>query len=243
MGPMTVTPRNLPHLPELKRDFGLTHRRVCPRCRRAEVTCYCGVLRPFAAPFQFGILQHPYESRNAIATARMAHLSVQNSHLFVGIDFSNHRAVNGLLADESLRHVMLYPSPEATQLEECFSDAPSHDSRNLFFWLLDAKWQHVRKMLRLSRNLADVPMVKFSPDRVSQFIIRKQPKAVCLSTIESIHLVIDRYFIQKQMPNQEHQALLDVFQFLVQQQLEFARVRQDFRHKRHKASRDTQLHS
>lgn len=236
---MIETPRTLPSLVEPAADIGLTHRAVCPRCRRAAITCYCGVLRPFAAPFQFGILQHPYESRNAIATARMAHLTVENSQLFVGIDFSNHRGVNGLLADQTLRHVMLYPSPDATELEECFSDGPNNDSQKLFFWLLDAKWQHVRKMLRLSQNLKGIPMVKFSPDRVSQFIIRKQPKAMCLSTIESIHLVIDRFFIQKQMPNQEHQALLEVFQFLVQQQLEFARVRQDFRHKRHKVSRES----
>lgn len=208
------------------------YRTTCPRCRKALVTCYCAALRPFAAPFPIGILQHPYEAQNAIATARMAHLSVTNSKLFVGKDFSEDRRVNELLDDPKFYHVMLYPSPEAVELEECFSDINTQDKRSLFVWVLDAKWQHVNQMLRLSPNLRRIPMVRFTPDKESQFIIRKQPKKLCLSTIESLHLVIDRYFKQTKAPNREHHALLDVFQHLVQQQLEFARVVGAFRHVR-----------
>ncbi len=217
-------------------------REVCPRCRKAAVACYCKALRPFTAPFGVGILQHPYEARNAIATARMTHLSIKNSQIFVDIDFSKNVRVNELLADRSLRHVMLYPSRDAVDLSECFGEADvetgaemgreTGGSRQLFVWVLDAKWQHVNQMLRSSPNLQAIPMVKFNPDRESQFIIRKQPAAMCLSTIESIHLVIDRFFAQKGLPNQEHHALLDAFQYLVQQQLEFARVIGFRRHRR-----------
>ena len=217
-------------------------REVCPRCRKAVVACYCKALRPFTAPFGVGILQHPYEARNAIATARMTHLSIKNSQIFVDIDFSKNARVNELLADKSLRHVMLYPSPDAMDLNECFVEAGADADvdaggetggpRQLFVWVLDAKWQHVNQMLRSSPNLQAIPMVKFNPDKESQFIIRKQPAAFCLSTIESIHLVIDRFFSQKGLPNQEHQALLDAFQYLVQQQLEFARVVGFRRHRR-----------
>ena len=176
------------------------------------------------SPFPVGILQHPYEARNAIATGRMAHLSVTNSHLFVGKDFSEDRRVNALLADKSYRHLMLYPSPTAIDLEDCFASTAALDPRQIFIWVLDAKWQHVNQMLRLSPNIRSIPMIKFKPEQESQFIIRKQPKALCLSTIESIHVVINRYFVVKKLPNVEQQALLDVFQYLVQQQLEFARV-------------------
>lgn len=207
-------------------------REVCSRCRKAVVACYCKALRPFTAPFGVGILQHPYEARNAIATARMTHLSIKNSNIFVDIDFSKNMAINALLADQSLRHVMLYPSPDAMDLNQCFGEANADDGRQLFVWVLDAKWQHVNQMLRLSRNLQSIPMVKFNPDKESQFIIRKQPAAICLSTIESIHLVIDRFFAHKSLPNQEHHALLDVFQYLVRQQLEFARVIGFRRHRR-----------
>lgn len=199
------------------------------------MTCYCGSLKPFVAPFPVGILQHPYEQRNAIATARMAHLSIQNSRLFVGRDFTAHLGVNALLSDTTFRHVMLYPGPDAMDLDDCFQQSPVPDERELFVWVLDAKWQHVHQMLRMSDNVAKIPMVRFDPVHESRFIIRKQPKPFCLSTIESIHVVIDHFFKVRNMPNQEHHALLDVFQFLVQQQLEFARVRQDNRHIRNKS--------
>ncbi len=209
------------------------YREVCPKCRKAMVTCYCKALRPFASPFPIGILQHPYESQNAIATARMAHLSMSNSRLFVGKDFSEDRRVNELLDDPQYQHVMLYPSPDAIELDECFAQSDAQREKTLFVWVLDAKWQHVNQMLRLSENLRRIPMVRFTPEKESQFIIRKQPKKLCLSTIESLHLVIDRYFARTNAANREHGALIDVFQYLVQQQLDFARVIGAFRHTRH----------
>lgn len=214
------------------------HRTVCPQCRKAAVACYCKALRPFFAPFSVGILQHPYEARNAIATGRMTHLSVENSVLFVDKDFSDHRGLNALLADKTLRHVILYPSSNAAELDVCFNESAPLDHRRLFFWILDAKWQHVNQIMRLSKNLHSIPMVKFNPDRESQFIIRKQPKPICLSTIEAVHLVIDRYYAYKGLPNREHSALLDVFQFLVQQQLEFAKTMGNFRHIRNRRIRE-----
>ena len=217
------------------------HREVCWTCRKAAVACYCKALRPFTSPFPIGILQHPYEAQNSIATARMTHLSVLNSKIFVGKNFTYDSRVNELLDDPKWCHVILYPSQEAMDLDECFKGEPSIDARPLYVWVLDAKWQHVNAMLRLSPNLRKIPMIKFNPDRESQFIIRKQPKAVCLSTIESIHLVIDRYFSLKGMPNQEHHALLEVFQYLVQQQLEFARVKNDNRHIDNKNRRRAKL--
>lgn len=208
------------------------YRDVCSKCRKAAVTCYCTALRPFTAPFPIGILQHPYEARNAIATARMTHLSILNSQIFVGPDFTNDSRVNALLNDPRYRHVMLFPSPEAIELDDCFAEAAANDSRQLYVWVLDAKWHQVKQMLRLSSNIREIPMVKFTPEKESQFIIRKQPKTLCLSTIESVHLVLDRYFARIQSDNQEHHGLLTVFQHLVQQQIDYAKVVGDFRHAR-----------
>lgn len=213
------------------------HRAICSRCRRAQVACYCTAIKPFAAPFEVGILQHPYEFRNAIATGRMTHLSILNSHLFVGIDFSSHQAVNRLLNDSSYRHVILYPGIDATPFEEVVAVPSEVDGRRLFVWVVDAKWQHVHQMFRRSPNLRAIPMTKFTPTIQSQFIIRKQPDSFCLSTIESMHFVIESFNRHRGVVCNEHAALLDAFQFLVQQQLEFARTRQDSRHRRNKEIR------
>ena len=43
-------------------------------------------------------LQHPRERRVAIGTARMAHLSLPNSELHIGVDFSGHARLEALAA-------------------------------------------------------------------------------------------------------------------------------------------------
>lgn len=167
------------------------------------------------------ILQHYDEARNAIATARMAHLSMTNSRLIVGNHFGDDAAVNALIADTSQRNVVLYPKKNALPIEQVFADEAAGDSRPLVFWVLDAKWSKVPKMLRLSPNVCSLPMVAFSPQCQSRFQIRRQPHPACLSTIEAIHAVIDRYVSVRQVVGVDHQALLDVFQFFVDQQLAF----------------------
>lgn len=216
-----------------------THRVVCPQCRKAVSTCYCARLKPFRAPVDFVILQHPEEARNTIATARMAHLSITNSKLLVGKDFSADRRVLDLFADETLRHVMLYPSPQATPIERLFDkrDEGPRDDRRLVFWLLDAKWCKVPQMLRLSPNIKKMPMAVFKPSIASRFQIRRQPNPACLSTIESIHLVID--LVQKTLGSGDraHDALLDVFDWFVDFQLAFVGPGVDSRHAISKAAR------
>lgn len=203
-------------------------------------TCYCSKLKPFAAPFSFIILQHPYEAKRSITTARMAHLSLTNSRLIVGRDFQEHELVNELINDPSKRNYMLFPSSDAIEVDDLFtlSDASQHEeTKQPVFWVLDAKWAQVAQMLRYSPNIQAIPKVKFTPNRPSLFQIRKQPKPMCLSTIESVHIVIDRYFEFKGIKNQVHDGLIEVFQHLVDQQLEFARSRNNNRHWRAKLAR------
>ncbi len=210
-------------------------RPLCGQCRKAVPTCYCHVLRPFEAPLPFVILQHSDEARNPIATARMAHLSMTNSELIVDRSFQHHERVQVLLADPTRRNVLLYPSPEATPLETLW-DQEAKDPRQLTFWVLDAKWSQVAKMLRLSPDVKALPAAAFRPDGASQFRIRKQPRPAYVSTIEAIYLVIDRYLRHRNDATEKHQALLDVFQHLVRQQLTFVSPG-DQRHARAKRQR------
>jgi DTW domain-containing protein len=214
-----------------------TYRPLCLNCRKPQVTCFCQELRPFTSPFPVGILQHPFEAQNTIATARMAHLSIKNSKIFVDQDFSENTAALRALKDENFIHYMLYPSPDAMDIKDCFEQSTLPGSKPMCFWVLDAKWQQVPKMLRLCSLLNKIQKVKFIPTTQSQFIIRKQPSQHYLSTIESIHHVIDQYFKFIESPCQDHEGLTYVFQYLVQQQIKFAKENQNNRHIRNKAIR------
>ena len=57
----------------------------------------------------------------------------------------------------------------------------------LVVFLLDATWSGARKMLRLSPSLQRLPRIMFTPAAPSRYIIKQQPQAGCLSTLEAVH--------------------------------------------------------
>src|SRR3982751_2772764 len=84
-------------------------REFCLRCGKAGSHCVCPEIRSFHSPITFVILIHPNEARRAVATGRMAHLCVENSYLWKGLDFSQDERVNALLSDSSKYCVLLSP--------------------------------------------------------------------------------------------------------------------------------------
>ncbi len=151
-------------------------------------------------------------------------LSITNSTLIIDNEFSDHAKIKRLLARPDVTNLMLYPSEDALPLEQLFSDHvdDSHPTyKPLVFWVLDTTWSYANKMLRLSPALRDMPKVAFEPDRESTFRIRRQPHAKCLSTIESIFLVIDRWQKLKHETSTDHHSLMTVFHYMVNQQLNY----------------------
>lgn len=185
------------------------------------------MVRSFESPLPFVIVQHLDEARNPIATARMAHMCLTNSTLIMDKDFGDNHVVDRLLADKTANHVILYPSPDAAPIETYFDH---EEGKPPVFWILDTTWSHVPKMLRLSPPLKTIPMAKFTPDVVSTFQIRKQPNPMCLSTVESMYLVIDRYMKFHGMKTPNHEALINVFRYMVDQQIRFGREKNNARH-------------
>lgn len=210
---------------ELRRQERLaqawTPRLNCPRCHNSLVTCFCKQIRPFRSNPEFAILIHKEETKRSVATGRMSHLCIENSHLFEGNEFGENVAVNALLNDSTRFPVVLYPSRDAKnlspmRLEERRELFPSN--KKLLIFILDGTWAEARRLLRRSPNLHRLPFVCFSPPTPSGFHVRKQPRAYCYSTIESIHHLIELVSGRK---GGAHDNLLEVFSGMVQQQLAF----------------------
>src|SRR5690349_10530222 len=84
-------------------------RERCRHCLQPDFSCYCSWLEPFSSPVEMIILTHPIEVKRRIATGRMAHLTLRNSRLIMGHDYSRNSALNEILADPGRHCVMLYP--------------------------------------------------------------------------------------------------------------------------------------
>lgn len=200
----------------------------CKNCRKAKVTCYCDRLRPFASDPRFVILAHPRELRNSVGTGRMLHLSVRNSILIDGHDFTDDSRVNSLIADPSLYCVLLYPGARSFNLSGCTPEearAFSPAGRSLMLFIVDGTWETARGMINRSANLKAMPQLSFTPERRSRYEFRKQPHDYCLSTLETAHWIIERFAglgVYERPIGNAHDELLDTFGHMVKQQLQYA---------------------
>jgi DTW domain-containing protein YfiP len=166
---------------------------------------------------------HHDESRLPIASGRMSHLCLSNSFLFIGCDFSEHDGVNAVLSDPRRHCVLLFPSRGAQNLSEMTAAERKRlcpPGKELVVLVPDGTWRTAKRIRRLSRNLGGLENIRFDPTRASAFHgVKTQPAPHCLSTIEAIHQTIDLLGDG----GTDHHNLLEVFGWMIQQQLDFGR--------------------
>jgi DTW domain-containing protein YfiP len=200
---------------------GGSFRSMCHACRRPRALCYCPLIAPFASEPRFVILSQPREAKHRLGTGRMAHLCLSNSLLLEGVDFSRDLRVNRELGDSGRFPVLLYPSRNSINLtrQSTAQRAALLGGRRSVF-VLDGTWKSVRKMLRLSGNVASLPAICFEPPSPSDYRIRRQPRPHCYSTIEAIHHLLD-LLTPAAAAARPHHNLLTVFCSVIERQLAF----------------------
>lgn len=213
-------------------------RDICLTCRQPDFRCYCPQVHPFDPAIKFVILIHPIEVKRPIATGRMSHLCLEDSELITGGNYSDNRQVTALINDPRYYPVILYPGESATNVTPLSSIERQNlfpQDKKLLIFVIDGTWNTARKTVKLSQNLIHLPQIFFSPPGPSNFRVRTQPNPECYSSIEAIHHTIEllgegRGF---DTASRRHDALLTVFNHMVEKQLAFVK-KGTSRHRRHR---------
>lgn len=120
-------------------------------------------------------------------TGHFTNLSLNNCDLYVGVDFSKHKAVNELLEDKNNSCYVLYPSKNSINLN---TTKLSNNKTNIIF-IIDSTWACSKTLLHASPNINSLPKISFTHTKISNFKIKTQPEDYCLSTIESTLCVLE----------------------------------------------------
>jgi len=171
------------------------------------------------------LLMHTMEYKyQRTGTGRLAVLNLANAEIIPGVAFDQNRRVRALIDDPHNYPVLLYPSPDAINISEIPAGQefplPGLGERQLVVFLIDATWRCAHKVLKESPGLLTLPKLKFQPQTLSRWIIKRQPHDYCLSTIESIHellLALERAGLDR-YPDKER--LLSVFMKMQDYQIE-----------------------
>lgn len=86
-------------------------RLACTHCHKPLETCICSKITPIKNQLKVVILQHPQEKYKLLNSARLTHLVLPQSQLFVGLSWPNFKKVAGPEALPS-EWAVLFLSPE-----------------------------------------------------------------------------------------------------------------------------------
>lgn len=194
----------------------------CFVCMRPSSTCICRHIRTIQTKTRFIILMHPKEHRKEkIGTGRITQLQLENSEIIVGVDFTDNQRINEILTQAKNSSFLLYPGHNSFNLstrtpaetKECMGDNPH-------IFILDGTWPCARKMLKQSKNLQQLKRISFDNKIVSKFIIKQQPAALCLSTIESVYTVLNS-LVEAAVEQCDTRDFLLPFEKLIEHQLDY----------------------
>lgn len=216
----------------------------CLRCFRPLSTCYCRHITPVETGVKFVFLMHPKEAYHQhTGTGRLASLSLPDSEIIVGVDFTQNKRLNSLLDNNHYFPLVLYPADDAytaqsVELRQALRQVgggeregaqpvgPAAASKTLLVIVVDATWFFAKKMLRLSPNVRSLPKLSFQRQYQSEFTFKRQPAAGCVSTIESCyHLIRELQAAGLVDVAVDPSPLMSVFRRMVDFQLEAEQAR------------------
>lgn len=171
--------------------FEIDHetRDKCYKCYRPLSSCMCRYVHQIETKTKFVILMHPREfKKTKNGTGHFTHLSLINSSIYIGIDFSEHKEINDIINNPSNNCFILYPGVDTIKLN---NQTIQEDYKTNIIFIIDSTWACSKKMLRVSKNLHNIPRVSFEHTKSSAFKIKTQPNSYCLSTIESTLCILE----------------------------------------------------
>ncbi|KAG5454918.1 DTW domain-containing protein 2 [Clonorchis sinensis] len=176
-------------------------RAMCKNCLRPlSSACWCPWLPQSRLPIQTNILilQHPYEERRKVRTARILELALseQRVRLVRGRKFNEQRCPELMSILTSDNTFVLFPYRGAIPADQC---CPQADDVPGSRWLvvLDGTWTQARHMLTGSPLLFALKRVCLPPNPTtgdvmpSEFIVRRQPFSHAVCTVEAVARILD----------------------------------------------------
>ncbi|CAA0110378.1 Uncharacterised protein [Zhongshania aliphaticivorans] len=180
---------------------------ICPRCERPLKTCLCDVLVTMSCePYKVFILQDVKEAKHALSSAPLLEKSLVGARRVVGETFDPDSLFDRAWQENTL---LVFPSENALAANEI----SSAKFKNII--LLDGTWRKVARLMHLNPWLKTLPHMALDIEEISQYKIRKSPRADGLSTIEAAVTALNGL-----LPGQDYSVILPAFYKMIDFQIQ-----------------------
>jgi DTW domain-containing protein len=181
----------IPTDPRAKQKFDRAT--VCTSCFRPKDSCFCSKVAPCDNRLRVVILQHPQEQYKALNSARLAHLLLKNSGIFVGLSWSNFKKAAGQNEIPSQWGVLFFkPDQKRTDRPLTVFNRNKQPLENTSFLkgiiALDGSWKQAKALWWRNSWLLKLNRINLNPDHPS---LRPQVRNEGLSTIEALAFTLE----------------------------------------------------
>jgi len=156
----------------------------CSHCTLATDYCICRHAQPKAPGIHLVLLLHENEPLRLTNTAPVIAQTLPDCEQIIWQRKTPPAALIEMLKDPQYQPWLIFPDdrPELAARSQAWQ-APEAGQTPLFI-LPDGTWKEVRKMVRQSRWLDEVPILSLSPDSPTCYRLRRNPDADHLCTAE-----------------------------------------------------------
>lgn len=152
----------------------------CVTCGLVKGHCLCGFDADIKSKVEFWILTHENELTRTNNTARLIENAINTTKTFL---WSRTQAPEKLLALMKDYQVYLVFSDDREEEKQRVVKYQATEKKTAFL-ILDGTWKEVRKMLRKSDYLKDLPIISLSSGSKTKYDLRRNDDINHLCTVE-----------------------------------------------------------
>lgn len=154
----------------------------CPHCRVNRLFCFCEHVTPTPCETKVSLLVHVRELSLASNTAHLVQRILPQSEILVRGSMEEPLQLEKLI-DADRTPLYLFPDESAEILDADF--VKRHPGPYQLI-VPDGSWRQAKKFKKREKVLQNIVSVKLQSDRVSEYVLRKEPSPHSLCTFEAV---------------------------------------------------------
>ena len=159
-----------------------SHPQPCPSCK-LRYQCVCPYLPNTSATFHIALVMHQNELARDTNTGHWLDKSFNNATTHLWQRTSPCQELVSLIETGDFEAYLLFPKPNSLN-SKALQTRQKHSNKRPLFIVLDGTWQEVRKMLRQTAWLNNLPTITLTPSTDSTYHLRRNQAKGNLCTLE-----------------------------------------------------------
>jgi DTW domain-containing protein YfiP len=171
--------------------------------------CICSFKKTLSTSSAFLLLMYDDEILKPSNTGRLIADLIPNTFAYIWSRTEPNTEMLHLLSDPQWQPIVIFPAEYSEPQRLVENVGGLLNNKKILFILLDGSWAQAKKMFRKSPYLDKFPVLSFSPENVSRYLVRKSVKDNQLATAEVASLALS--FIGEEHNASQLDLLFEVF--------------------------------